>query len=116
MSKVRLPNPRLITGLTGLECVPDPHKTLSKLYTATMEDIKALPESYPYRIETERLTKERWVVIVAHRLQNRFSFTKIKTFSHHLNCFSDIFRMLHLLISSHPQSCFTRQCKDSAGV
>ena len=60
MSKtIRLANPRLITGIVGREIVKDPYFTLSKLYNTTLDELKTLPESYPYRVETERLTKER---------------------------------------------------------
>lgn len=56
---VKLPNPRMITGIVGREVVKDPHFSLNKLYKTTLDELKTLPESYPYRIETERMTKER---------------------------------------------------------
>ena len=56
---VKLPNPRMITGIVGREIVKDPYFTLNKLYDTTLKELETLPKSYPYRTETERLTKER---------------------------------------------------------
>ena len=56
---VRLPNPRMITGIVGREVVKDPYFSLTKLYKTTLDELETLPKSYPYRVETERLTKER---------------------------------------------------------
>ena len=56
---VKLVNPRMITGIVGREIVKDPYFSLHKLYNTTLTELKTLPESYPYRKETERLTKER---------------------------------------------------------
>ena len=57
--RVKLPNPRLITGIVGRDVVKDPYFSLSRLYQTTLKELETLPKSYPYRIETERLTKER---------------------------------------------------------
>ena len=59
--QVRLPNPRLITGIVGRDVVKDPYFSLNKLYQTTLTELETLPKSYPYRIETERLTKERYL-------------------------------------------------------
>lgn len=51
------------TGLTGLTTHPSPRPTLIYLYTATLQKLKAFPESSVYRQSTEALTRQRLQII-----------------------------------------------------
>ncbi|KAL4912334.1 ETC complex I subunit conserved region-domain-containing protein [Aspergillus aurantiobrunneus] len=51
------------TGLTGLNTHPTPRPTLIYLYTATLQKLKAFPESSVYRQSTEALTRHRLQII-----------------------------------------------------
>jgi NADH dehydrogenase (ubiquinone) 1 alpha subcomplex subunit 5 len=51
------------TGLTGLTTHPSPRPTLIYIYRATLEKLKAFPESSVYRQSTEALTRHRLQII-----------------------------------------------------
>ncbi|KAL2872456.1 complex I NDUFA5 subunit family protein [Aspergillus lucknowensis] len=51
------------TGLTGLNTHPSPRPTLIYIYRATLEKLKAFPESSAYRQATEALTRHRLQII-----------------------------------------------------
>ncbi|KAJ0421774.1 ETC complex I subunit conserved region-domain-containing protein [Aspergillus carlsbadensis] len=51
------------TGLTGLTTHPSPRPTLIYIYRATLEKLKAFPESSAYRQSTEALTRHRLQII-----------------------------------------------------
>ncbi|PWY73656.1 NADH-ubiquinone oxidoreductase 299 kDa subunit [Aspergillus heteromorphus CBS 117.55] len=51
------------TGLAGLTTHPSPRPTLIFLYTATLNKLKAFPESSVYRKSTETLTRHRLQIV-----------------------------------------------------
>ncbi|KAL2815348.1 ETC complex I subunit conserved region-domain-containing protein [Aspergillus granulosus] len=51
------------TGLAGLTTHPSPRPTLIYIYRATLEKLKAFPESSAYRQSTEALTRHRLQII-----------------------------------------------------
>jgi NADH dehydrogenase (ubiquinone) 1 alpha subcomplex subunit 5 len=59
----RLIEPGAPTGLTGLVTHPSPRSTLIYLYNSTLEKLKQVPETSPYRQATEALTKKRLSII-----------------------------------------------------
>ncbi|KAI9371342.1 ETC complex I subunit conserved region-domain-containing protein [Aspergillus egyptiacus] len=51
------------TGLTGLTTHPSPRPTLIYLYRATLDKLKAFPESSVYRQSAENLTRHRLQIV-----------------------------------------------------
>ncbi len=57
---------RQSTGITGLDVHPAPLPTLAGVYEATLNLLKALPETSVYRQSAEAVTRQRLSVVQRH--------------------------------------------------
>lgn len=56
-------NFQVSTGLTGLVVAKNPHHLLSSLYGKTLRALAQMPESAAYRVNTEKIIRERAHVV-----------------------------------------------------
>lgn len=50
---------QISTGLTGLAVAKNPHHQLSSLYGKTLRALAQMPESAAYRMNTEKIIRDR---------------------------------------------------------
>lgn len=63
------------TGLTGLVVAKNPHHLLASLYGKTLRALAQMPESAAYRVNTEKIVRERaHIVATVWPLSFKFFF------------------------------------------
>ncbi|XP_011314595.1 NADH dehydrogenase [ubiquinone] 1 alpha subcomplex subunit 5 [Fopius arisanus] len=55
---------KLTTMLTGLRVAQAPHRSLDHLYSKILRALQKLPTTYPYRMQTEKVIKDRTEILL----------------------------------------------------
>ncbi|THK33017.1 NADH dehydrogenase [ubiquinone] 1 alpha subcomplex subunit 5 [Diachasma alloeum] len=57
--------PKLTTMLTGLKVAQAPFRALDHLYSKILRVMQKLPPTYPYRMHTEKVIKDRTAILIS---------------------------------------------------